>query len=253
MKKGKTIFGDDEWVDPDKYPDSKLNIHPGLPVDEQNNLTADIKKIGQTKPAWVWRKELIAGKHRRNACRELGIQLWVRHIADQTPVEEVISLIDRDNFIGRDYTPEKRAALIWKRFHGLISQMKHGGDLSTKAKTPDGVSVNVTVYISRNTGLSLRTTERTIKLCKIMFMKKPVEPVRARVDFLSELRRQARKDALDYIKKQNYRNELLSEVEGIEKEMKEIEVRILSALTPDSKGPRKKKLEAVLRLVEKGG
>lgn len=66
-----------------------------------------------------------------------------------------------------------------------------------------------------------------------------------------EYRAQAKRDGMEYRKRLIRKSELQKEIEKLDRELKEIKDKIMSCLTPDSKGPREKKFETALRILEK--
>ena len=52
-----------------------VEVFPGLPDDEYEALRESIREHGQAVPAVTWGGQLIDGRHRARACRELGVVL----------------------------------------------------------------------------------------------------------------------------------------------------------------------------------
>jgi site-specific DNA-methyltransferase (adenine-specific) len=76
--------------------------------DAYQALKADIAAHGLREPVWTWRGELIDGRHRLRACRELGVEpLFREWDGEGSLVTFVVSL----NLHRRSLTPGQRALL----------------------------------------------------------------------------------------------------------------------------------------------
>lgn len=253
-KKQELLFEELEavWVDPNEYKKSRLNIAPSLDHEKYQSLKSQIQQDGQKDPGAIWRGEVVAGWHRNQIARDLERRWKAIVIPDYFTEDQVKRIIDRELFSGRELTVEQKAAYLWSRHKSVINQLKRGGAIENRQiKLPDGSLVtNGYAYLKEQTQISVRTLHRLVKVCHILFMQEPIR-ARARVDILEEYRVQAKRDGMEYRKRLARKSELQKEIEKLDKELKEIKDKIMSCLTPDSKGSREKKFETALRILEK--
>ena len=96
---------------------SELKIHPAAelfpPMTEAEflGLKEDIREHGQRESIVVWKGDLVDGRHRLRACRELGIQPEIAELMDETdPWQYVVS----HNLHRRHLTTAQRAMVADK-------------------------------------------------------------------------------------------------------------------------------------------
>jgi hypothetical protein len=86
------------------------NLFPEMTPAEFAGLKADVEAHGQRDPVWLYRGEIIDGKHRYRVCRELGRPVLVRDYTPaegESPVRFVVSL----NLHRRHLDSSQRAAV----------------------------------------------------------------------------------------------------------------------------------------------
>jgi len=121
------------------------NLFPKMGRSEFETLKADIQKNGLRSAIVFWRGQLIDGRHRIEACEELGIN-WENFAeeagADQDPVAEALSL----NLHRRHLSPSQLAMVADKvrgiyDEEGKAAKSAAGGDKkSSKAKEKSDVA-----------------------------------------------------------------------------------------------------------------
>ena len=99
--------------------------------DEQfHELVEDIRRHGQMVPIWKSGDEIIDGRKRLKACRELGIE---PKFMDLSPDQDAESLSYSLNILRTHYTPSQRAMFAAKR---VTATRADGGAIRESRKTP---------------------------------------------------------------------------------------------------------------------
>ena len=99
------------------------DIFPRMTAAEYAALRDDIEAHGQREPIWVFDGQIIDGRHRAQACEELGIEPAVREYGgdESSLVAFVVSLN-----LHRRHLDESQRALV----AGRLASLTHGGDRS---------------------------------------------------------------------------------------------------------------------------
>ncbi len=103
---------------------SVCELFPAMDNESYAALKSDIEAHGQAEPIVLWKKQLIDGRHRLRACKELGVKPVVVDISSSDdPLAYVIS----HNLHRRHLTESQRAMVAAK-----IATMKVGDNQHTK-------------------------------------------------------------------------------------------------------------------------
>jgi ParB-like nuclease domain len=86
-----------------------IQLIPTMDRGRYAELYLDIKAHGQKVPCLVWRGQLIDGRHRLKACRELGMEPRFETI--ECPEEELLPLVWSLNVMRRQLTNSQRAMI----------------------------------------------------------------------------------------------------------------------------------------------
>jgi hypothetical protein len=86
-----------------------IQLIPTMDRGRYAELYLDIKAHGQKVPCLLWRGQLIDGRHRLKACRELGIEPRFETI--ECPEEELLPLVWSLNVMRRQLTNSQRAMI----------------------------------------------------------------------------------------------------------------------------------------------
>lgn len=89
------------------------NLFPRMSAADYQELKSDIEKNGLQTPLTFWKGQLVDGRHRLQACEELGLQIdiWCEELdADKDPVEFALSL----NLKRRHLSPSQLAMVVDK-------------------------------------------------------------------------------------------------------------------------------------------
>lgn len=111
--------------------DEELPIHPAsnlFPQMEEQDfqvLKADIAQNGLCEPITVYQGQLLDGRFRSRACKELGIELSVREYEGTDPLAFVVSM----NLHRRHLKPSQHALIAAR-----LADSKRGGDRSKPQK-----------------------------------------------------------------------------------------------------------------------
>lgn len=113
------------------------NLFPEMPVGEFAALKADIAEYGVREAVWMWRGQLLDGRHRRRACEELGIKCPTREWDGSE--SEVAAFIVSLN-LHRRHLDESQRAMVAAR----LANMRQGErtDLQPSANLPKVSSAN---------------------------------------------------------------------------------------------------------------
>ena len=111
MVQNKYIVSKPYMVDPSnvKYDPKISSFNPPKGEKEYKGLLAQIKRSGQTTPAYMKDGLLGDGVHRTRACAELGIQLMVVDIDSNIPEQDYILMCNENTFASRNDTPTQLA------------------------------------------------------------------------------------------------------------------------------------------------
>ena len=111
------------------YPVNPVSeLFPVMEPEAYEALKADIASHGQSEPIILWKKQLIDGRHRLRACKELGVKPIVVGISDSDdPLAYVIS----HNLYRRHLSTSERAMIAAK-----ITTMKVGDNQHAKKEGP---------------------------------------------------------------------------------------------------------------------
>ena len=83
-------------------------MFPPMSDEEYEGLKADIAMNGAHQPVAVWRGQIIDGRHRYQACQDLGIQAPLKYLPnDADPVSYIMSA----NMSRRHLTPSQRSII----------------------------------------------------------------------------------------------------------------------------------------------
>ena len=97
------------------------DIFPRMTAAEYAALRDDIEANGQREPIWVFDGQIIDGRHRAQACEEIGIEPAVREYdGDESGLVGFVVSLN----LHRRHLDESQRALVGKR----LSSMSHGGD-----------------------------------------------------------------------------------------------------------------------------
>jgi hypothetical protein len=149
----------------------ELKVHPAadwlpeLSLEEFRELVDDIKTRGQREPILVRSGHIIDGRHRYQACRELGIEPRIEEYEGADCLAEIFSR----NLLPRHLTTEQRAKIAAK----LIPQIKNGEILSgpnePESKRPahrpntGGRTVEKAANIMRVSASSVKRAQQRLK------------------------------------------------------------------------------------------
>lgn len=87
------------------------NLFPMMNDDEYAALVADIHQHGQRDPIWTLDGQIIDGRNRWSACRDLGIQAITREYTGATDMPSLINFVVSLNLKRRHLTSSQCAAL----------------------------------------------------------------------------------------------------------------------------------------------
>jgi hypothetical protein len=100
------------------------NLFPMMSEEQFQALKADIDEHGQQEDAVTWKGQLVDGRNRVRACRELGIEPDIADLMDETdPVAYVLS----HNLHRRHLSTNQRACVAAK-----LATLKHGSNQHAK-------------------------------------------------------------------------------------------------------------------------
>ena len=103
-------------------------LFPVMDDDAYAALKADIAAHGQAEPIVLWKKQLIDGRHRLQACKELGMKPVVVDISDS---EDPLAYVISHNLHRRHLSTSQRAMVAAK-----IATMKVGDNQHAKKEGP---------------------------------------------------------------------------------------------------------------------
>ena len=99
------------------------DIFPRMTAAEYAALRDDIEAHGQREPIWVFDGQIIDGRHRAQACEELGIEPAVREYdGDESGLVGFVVSLN----LHRRHLDESQRALV----AGRLASLTHGGDRS---------------------------------------------------------------------------------------------------------------------------
>lgn len=129
---------------------SIADIFPRMSAAEYAALRDDIQKNGQREPIWVWNDQIIDGRHRAQACEEIGIEPAVREYdGDESGLVGFVVSLN----LHRRHLDESQRALVGKR----LSSMSHGGDRRSDQ------AANLPVVTQSEAARLMNVSERSIR------------------------------------------------------------------------------------------
>lgn len=116
------------------------DIFPRMSAAEYAALRDDIQKNGQREPIWVWNGQIIDGRHRAQACEELGIEPASRLYEgdESTLVAFVVSLN-----LHRRHLDESRRAMVAGRLATLPKGTNQHASIEAPTQTQAADLLNV--------------------------------------------------------------------------------------------------------------
>ena len=132
-------------------------LFPTMTKEEFIGLKADIQAHGQRHPLKVWQGEVIDGRHRLRACRELGIEPIAEHIDDDVdPWAFVLS----ENLHRRHLSTSQRSMIAARMATIQVGENQHTKEGAQK-KAPSQTEAARMLGVSRsNTQKAKRVLER---------------------------------------------------------------------------------------------
>ena len=108
------------------------DIFPEMSGAEYAALRENIREFGQREPAWVWRGQLVDGRHRARACADLGIELQTREYDgdESSLVSFVVSLN-----LHRRHLDESQRAIVAARLANLPHGVRADASIDASAVT----------------------------------------------------------------------------------------------------------------------
>lgn len=90
------------------------------PMDEEGfaALKADIKQHGQVEPIVLWRNQIVDGRHRYRACRDLGIEPNFENLSEDMTERDVFARALSRNVIRRHLSTGQKALIAHDLLHG---------------------------------------------------------------------------------------------------------------------------------------
>jgi ParB-like chromosome segregation protein Spo0J len=137
------------------------NIFPPMTGKEFSDLLDDIRVNGQTQPATLWREKLIEGKHRQEACKQLGRELKVTVFTGTE--EEALKFVISQNLHRRHLNPSQLGLIAAE-----IANVKLGANQHTKQEG----SIDLPIA-AKMVGVS----EKSVKRCRNVLQKAAPELV----------------------------------------------------------------------------
>lgn len=126
------------------------DIFPRMTAAEYAALRDDIKANGQREPIWVFDGQIIDGRHRAQACEEIGIEPAVREYdGDESGLVGFVVSLN----LHRRHLDESQRALVGKR----LSSMSHGGDRRSDQ------AANLPVVTQSEAARLMNVSERSIR------------------------------------------------------------------------------------------
>lgn len=107
---------------------SVSELFPAMDAESYAALKDDIAAHGQAEPIVLWKKQLIDGRHRLRACKELGIKPVV---VDMPGSDDPLAYVISHNLHRRHLNTSERAMVAAK-----IATMKVGDNQHTKKEGP---------------------------------------------------------------------------------------------------------------------
>lgn len=93
------------------------NIFPAMGPAEFSALVADIAEHGQREPIWLYEGKVIDGRHRVQACAELGIEPKTQDYTGDNPIAFIVSMN-----LHRRHLNESQRAMVAAR----LATLQHG-------------------------------------------------------------------------------------------------------------------------------
>jgi SAM-dependent methyltransferase len=126
-----------------------VEIFPPMTEMEFGALRDSIQAHGQLEPISVWRGQVVDGRHRFRACKELGIKPKLKHLTD-CEKEEVLHLVIAKNMNRRHLSPSQRGLIAAETILPLLAKDNaKGGRRSAQAGAILGVSARMVDYAKK--------------------------------------------------------------------------------------------------------
>jgi len=100
--------------------DDLANLVPMASASELKALQLDIQTNGQKEPILLWKNKIVDGRNRQLACKNLGIQLEVKHLDDNLSYDEVAKMV-------KSLNTRRNLTETQKIMSAVKSQQKFGG------------------------------------------------------------------------------------------------------------------------------
>jgi N6-adenosine-specific RNA methylase IME4 len=125
------------------------DIFPRMSTAEYSALRDDIKVNGQHYPIWTWRGQIIDGRHRAQACEELGIEPDSREYEgdESSLVQFVVSLN-----LHRRHLDESQRGMVFAR----LATLPMGANQHTQICAPSQSEAAEMLNVSVRTGQSAK-------------------------------------------------------------------------------------------------
>jgi N6-adenosine-specific RNA methylase IME4 len=151
---------------------TELKIHPlaellpQMPEAEYERFKADIAAEGLKEPIWVLNGQVVDGRHRWRACRELGIHPTTRELPADTDEPEVLRYILSENLFRRHLTESQRATIAAR-----LETYRHGDNQHTE---------HLQLCITRSEAANkLNVSERSVASARVVLEHGATELVKA--------------------------------------------------------------------------
>ncbi len=119
------------------------NLFPMMNDDEYAALVADIHQHGQREPIWLLDGQILDGRNRWQACRDLGIQAITREYTGATDMPSLINFVVSLNLKRRHLTSSQLAVVAMDIEKALAEeaakQKREAGRLAAMAQHNGGV------------------------------------------------------------------------------------------------------------------
>lgn len=132
---------------------SVSELFPAMDAESYAALKDDIAAHGQAEPIVLWKKQLIDGRHRLQACNELGIKPVVVDIADS---EDPLAYVISHNLHRRHLTESQRSMVAAK-----VTTMKVGRPSEKGPIGPIKTQLNI-----EDSAKALNVSPRSVKRAK---------------------------------------------------------------------------------------
>lgn len=132
-------------------------LFPLMSVQEYTNLKNDIAEHGVREPIWVYKGQILDGRHRDRACSELGIECpattWDG--SEAGAVDFVLSVN-----LKRRHLTASQAAMVAAKY----ANIKRGSNQHVKEHPPNGGTSVSQAQAAAATGATVRSTQRAAEV-----------------------------------------------------------------------------------------